>query len=141
MNEQITITSEEQIGNLLQIFGSIEVIVPGLTNEQHQNLKKLAHKPLWERIGMDKFNEYKKETIEFQSKIMSHTLEQVMAGMKEMFDNMSEMDERILRENFYIKTPEYKMLGKGMMQAFYLMNGVFAAVKRPDTEEFKPANN
>ena len=141
MNEQITITSEEQLGNLLQIFGSVEVLVPQLTKEQKQSLEEVAYTPLWERIGIDKFNEYKKQTIEFQSKIMSHTLEQVMSAMKHMFEDMSEMDERILRENFYLKTPEYKMLGKGMMQAFFLANAMFSSIKRPDANEFKPANN
>lgn len=141
MNEQITITSEKQLGNLLQIFGSVEILVPQLTKEQKQKLEEAAYTPLWERIGIDKFNEYKKQTIEFQSKIMSHTLEQVMNAMKHMFEDMSEMDERILRENFYLKTPEYKMLGKGMMQAFFLANGMFSAMKKPDVNEYKPANN
>ena len=141
MTEKITITSEQQLGNLLQIYGSVEVLVPQLTPEQHKALEEIAYTPLWERIGLEEFNKYKQQTIEFQSKIMSHTLEQVMSAMKHMFEDMSEMDERILRENFYIKTPEYKMLGKGMMQAFFLANAMFSAMARPDANEFKPANN
>ena len=141
MNEQITITSEQQVSQLLQIFNEVEVLVPQLTKEQRLMLNALQHQPLWERVGMDKFNEYKKQTIEFQSKIMSHTLEVVMDQMKHMFEDMSELDERILRENFYIKTPEYKMLGKGMMQAFFLINGITGAMARPDANEYKPANN
>lgn len=140
MTEQITITSEDQISALLQIFNSVEVLVPSLSVKQHLILEALAQKPLWERTSAEEFEAYKKETIQFQSKIMEATLNLVMSQMKIMFDNMSEMDERILRENFYIKTPEYKMLGKGMQQAFYLINGMHGAMARPNTNDYKPAN-
>lgn len=142
MNEQITITSEQQLGNLLQMYNEVDVIVPKpLTKEQRLTLNELNHKPLWERVGMEEFNAYKKQTIEFQSKIMGATLEVVMDQMKHMFEDMSEFDEKILRENFYIKTPEYKMLGKGMQQAFFLINGMTGAIARPDANEYKPAAN
>lgn len=140
MQEQITITSETQVNLLLQMFTSIEVLVPGLSKQQHLILEALRHKPLWEQLSETEFKNYKQSTIEFQSKIMGATLDAVMSQMKTMFDNMSEMDERILRENFYIKTHEYKMLGKGMQQAFYLINSMTGAIARPNAQEYKPAN-
>jgi len=141
MNEQITITSEHQISQLLQIFNQVEVLVPHLSNQQRLMLDALRHKPLWERVGKKEFNAYKKQTIEFQSKIMGDTLNIVMAQMKHMFEDMSDRDEAILRENFYIKTPEYRTLSKGMQQAFFLINGMTGAMARPDANEYKPANN
>lgn len=141
MTEQITITSEAQVSQLLQIFNEVEVLVPHLTNQQRLILDALQHKPLWERIGKNEFNAYKKQTIEFQSKIMGATLDIVMSQMKHMFDDMSDRDETILRDNFYIKTPEYRTLGKGMQQAFFLINAMTGAMARPDPNEYKPANN
>ena len=79
MKEQITITSEQQVSQILQIFNEVDMLVPQLTKEQRLMLNALQHQPLWERVGIDKFNEYKKQTIEFQSKIMSHTLEVVLS--------------------------------------------------------------
>jgi hypothetical protein len=140
MTEQITITSEQQLGNLLQIFGSVEVLVPQLTTQQHLAIEALAHKPLWQKVSPEEFEAYKKQTIEFQSKIMGATLDIVMTQMKHMFDDMSERDEQILRDNFYLKTPEYATLGKGMQQCFYLINAMHGAIARPCPTEYQPAN-
>lgn len=141
MTEQITITSEQQITALLQIYNSVEVLVPQLTKPQHLAIEGLAHKPLWEKVSPEQFEQYKQETIALQSKIMSSTLEIIMTQMKHMFDDMSERDERILRDNFYIKTPEYRTLGNGMKQAFYLINAMSPALAKPCAEDYKPANN
>lgn len=145
-----TITSTAQAEHLLNIYGTFEANVQGiedLPEDIQLKLHKLDHQPIWETMGREAFNKYKINLIDSTRRVMRHAEDAYIDMIKGMFDNISSMDEQILRESFYIKTPEYRMLGKGMQQVAYLCAAMVPAISptaarsQYHREDLKPANN
>tara|TARA_B100000902_G_scaffold1982_1_gene2544 strand:- start:207 stop:626 length:420 start_codon:yes stop_codon:yes gene_type:complete len=138
---KITVNKIDQVAQLLHEMGELEIEVPELTETQKLAIEALAHIPLWRKMGEDEFQAFLKQTMKTQRKLFKHHEDEVIGTVKDkFFPDMSERDERILRENYHLKTSEYNTLGNGMKQIFHLIMKLTPIINNPHDQELRPSS-